>query len=440
MNPWQQKLDDTQIATKVHALDEKLASYDELALSVDDRSHLERIKAVIEQLRIIIENVAPEVVNLTAASTLTASLDNVNSYLDNWASTKDSTYLDNHIFNETNTIIQSIAALAPAVNLAEARAAITSLRRSAGQQKRIVENITKEIEIKGSLADTTIDEKLVEFNELIDTKVQSAKEKLVELDGEIKVATTQIDESKVAASKLSTEQNEAFNTAQTKRTEEFSDFVKEQENEAGGLLTSIANDAKTKVDTVKEKAEKSATLADEARVKSEKLLGIVSQNSLINDYSKNGLHEQKLSQRWQYTTLGLLIVTVSIGAVLAFYTNDDTSWQKIVARFGVLIATGSIAAYTASQSSEHKQAQRHSEHLSLQLSAVRPYLADVDDKKQRDSLLIKLAEKFFSEQKPKEIKSHRSKKKNTDENTINSEDLPGLIGAIINFMNTMNKK
>ena len=105
------------------------------------------------------------------------------------------------------------------------------------------------------------------------------------------------------------------------------------------------------------------------------------------------------------------------------------AWQKLIARLSVVAASGGLATYAAKQAAEHRQAQRQSEHMALQFSAVRPYLEDVTDKEQRDALLIKLADKFFSEKKIEQPKKKATKDK--EEEFISANDLLNFITALI---------
>lgn len=215
MNPWEQKFNETQMAAHIQSLSDKLATYDEAALSVEDRAHLNRIKAVNEQLNIVCENTPAELMNMNAATSIASNLSNISFYLDSWTSTKNPTYLNTHAFDETSSIIQSISALSPTINLPEARAAITSIRRSAGQQKRIVEEITQTIKDKGSLADATIDEKIFEAKGIINNDITMISKKLESITTESGELSEQLETVKSAANKLATEQTAAFNTAQT---------------------------------------------------------------------------------------------------------------------------------------------------------------------------------------------------------------------------------
>lgn len=429
MNPWEQKLDETQIAARIQSLSDKLATYDEDALSVDDRAYLERVKAINEQLSTLLENTPAELVSLSAATNIATSLSNISSYLDDWTSTGNATYLSSHILNETNSIIQSIGTLSPAVNLPEARAAITSIRRSAGQQKRIVEKITQEIKDKGSFADTTIDEKISEAKEAIDGDVAVVEKKLEDITAESNELAEQLETVKSASNKLATEQTTAFNTAQTERSKEFTELMTLKQSELDTTLDKLAKTTDEKSDAIKKAAEKDAKATEDAKNRAEKLLGIVSQDALISDYSKNAKREWWSSLVWQVVAAGSIIAAIVVAGFLAHEAGSDMAWQKLVAKLAIVAASGGLATYAAKQATEHRQAQRQSEHMSLQLSAVRPYLEDVADKEQRDALLIKLADKFFSEKKTDQPKKKTAKDKG--EELISANDLLNFIATLI---------
>lgn len=429
MNPWEQKLDETQIAARIQSLSDKLATYDEDALSVDDRAYLERVKAINEQLSTLLENTPAELVSLNAATNIATSLSNISSYLDNWTSTGNATYLSSHILNETNSIIQSIGTLSPAVNLPEARAAITSIRRSAGQQKRIVEKITQEIKDKGSFADTTIDEKISEAREAIDGDVAVVEKKLEDITAESNELAEQLETVKSASNKLATEQTTAFNTAQTERSKEFTELMTLKQSELDTTLDKLAKTTDEKSDAIKKAAEKDAKATEDAKNRAEKLLGIVSRDALISDYSKNAKREWWSSLVWQVVAAGSIIAAIVVAGFLAHEAGSDMAWQKLVAKLAIVAASGGLATYAAKQATEHRQAQRQSEHMSLQLSAVRPYLEDVADKEQRDALLIKLADKFFSEKKTDQPKKKTARDKG--EELISANDLLNFIATLI---------
>lgn len=429
MNSWEQKLKDSGLSDASENLTLRLDSYKEAELSIEDRDYLDKIRAVNEVLRAIIDNADPRIINYSALSSIVVYLNNINSYLNDWGGGTSPTYLSSYAMQQADMLLQQIPLVVPAMNIPEARAAITSLRRSVARQKTIVDSIISQIKEKGSLADTTIDNKIADAKEIIDNNTAVVEKKLEDITKETEELAEQLETVKSAANKLATEQTTEFNTTQTARSKEFTDLMSLKRNELTTTLNKLAEEANEKSDAINTAAEKSAKATEDAKKRAEKLLGIISEDALVNKYSKNALHERKVSTRWQRIAVAAIIGAIVWAGILAHEAAGDMVWQKLVARLSVAAASGGLATYAAKQATEHRQAQRQSEHMSLQLSAVRPYLEDITDKTKRDELLIKLAEKFFSEKKPN--RQQKKAPKDKGEEFISANDLLSFIATLI---------
>lgn len=429
MNPWEQKLKDSGLSDASENLALRLDSYKEAELSIEDRDYLDKIRAVNEVLRAIIDNADPRLINYSALSSIVACLHNINSYLNDWGGGTSPTYLSSYAIERVDMILQHIPLVIPAMNIPEARAAITSLRRSAARQKTIVDGIISQIKEKGSLADTTIDNKIADAKEIIDNNTAVVEKKLEDITKESEELAEQLETVKSAANKLSTEQTKAFNDAQTERSEKFTNLITIKQSELDTTLDKLAKKADEKSNAINMAAEKNAKATEDAKNRAEKLLRIVSQDALISDYSKNAKREWISSLVWQIVAALAIITAIVFAGILANEAGSNMAWQKLVAKITIVTASGGLATYAARQSTEHRQAQRQSEHMSLQLSAVRPYLEDITDKTKRDELLIKLAEKFFSEKKPN--RQQKKAPKDKGEEFISTNDLFRLIAMLI---------
>lgn len=429
MNPWEQKLKDSGLSDASENLTLRLDSYKEAELSIEDRDYLDKIRAVNEVLKAIINNADPRLINYSALSSIVAYLHNIDSYLNDWGGGTSPTYLSSYAIEQVDMILQYIPLVVPAMNIPEARAAITSLRRSAARQKTIVDGIISQIKEKGSLADTTIDNKIASAKETIDNNTALVEKKLEDVTRESQELAEQLETVKSAANKLSTDQTKAFNDAQIERSEKFTDLIALKQSELDTTLNKLAKETDEKSNAINIAAEKSAKATEDARKRAEKLLGIVSQDALISDYSKNAKREWISSLVWQIVAALAIITAIVFAGILANEASSDMAWQKLVAKITIVTASGGLATYAARQSTEHRQAQRQSEHMSLQLSAVRPYLEDITDKTKRDELLIKLAEKFFSEKKPN--RQQKKAPKDKGEEFISANDLLSFIATLI---------
>lgn len=386
MNPWEQKLKDSGLSDASENLTLRLDSYKEAELSIEDRDYLDKIRAVNEVLKAIIDNADPRLINYSALSSIVACLHNINSYLNDWGGGTSPTYLSSYAIEQVDMILQHIPLVIPAINIPEARAAITSLRRSAARQKTIVDGIISQIKEKGSLADTTIDNKIADAKEIIDNNTAVVEKKLEDITKESEELAEQLETVKSTANKLSTEQTKAFNDAQTERSEKFTNLITIKQSELETTLDELAKKADEKSNAINMAAEKNTKATEDAKNRAEKLLRIVSQDALISDYSKNAKREWISSLVWQIVAALAIITAIVFAGILANEAGSDMAWQKLVAKITIVTASGGLATYAARQSTEHRQAQRQSEHMSLQLSAVRPYLEDITDKTKRDEL------------------------------------------------------
>lgn len=430
MSPWEQKLNDSGLLAAAQAVESQLDTYNEAELSIEDRGYIDRIRTVNDIVLDIAQHADPKLINYSALQAIIPNLNNITSYLGSWDGGNSPTYLSTHAVAQLDSILQQLPLLVAAMNVPEARAAITSLRRSAARQKTIVDEITSKIEEKGSLADTTIDEKIAAAEKSINDNVAVVEKKLEDITTDSEEIAEQLDTVKTAANKLATEQTAAFNTAETERTKEFTNLMALKQTELETTLDGLAEKTNEKSEAIKKAAEKDAKATEDAKNRAEKILGIVSQDALISDYSENAKREWISSLVWQIVATGSIIAAIVVAGFLAHEAGSDMAWQKLIAKLAIVAASGGLATYAAKQATEHRQAQRHSEHMSLQLSAVRPYLEDVTDKAQRDALLIKLADKFFSEKRTDQPTT-KKRARDKGEEFMSANDLLSFIATLI---------
>lgn len=270
MNFWEQKLKDSGLLAATEHVAVKLDTHNEAELSIDDRNYLDKIRAVNEVLQSIAENADPRLVNYSALQTIVQYLNNISTYLNNWDGGTSPTYLSVHAIGQVDNILQQVPLVVAAVNTPEARTAITSLRRSATRQKTIVDNIISEIKEKGSLADTTIDDKVASAKEIIDADVATIEKKLEGITTKSEELVNQLETVKSAANKLSTEQTTAFNAAQTERSKKFTDLMTLKRSELDATLDTLAKKTDEKSNAINTAAEKNAKATEDAKKSSRK--------------------------------------------------------------------------------------------------------------------------------------------------------------------------
>ncbi len=173
-------------------------------------------------------------------------------------------------------------------------------------------------------------------------------------------------------------------------------MLAEKRTEAEGEVSGIKAEINEAVVATRASAaaELESVQASKARV--EEILGIVGEEALVGTYSKNATAEGETADRWRWIAVGAICFTIAIGLWLVIASGQPgTDWDRFAAKLALAIPGGGVAAYAASQASEHRHSQREAEHVALQLAALKPYLNDLEDGVERDKLLIEIANRMF---------------------------------------------
>lgn len=400
MSTWQDRLASSKVPSLINSVREQIESANAESVTTEERAVLDRLLQVMNLLESVVENSEAALINFDNLTAVENSLSNVGSYIQTWLTGNGTNYIDAYVIPETDTILRNLPLLSPAMNELVTKDVITSLRRSASQQKRVVDEIIEKIKAQGTLADETIAQKA----QAVSTKVDEVQEELNEV-------SEQLTSTRKDINQLATEQTTSFNTAENSRTKSFNEQLTSQQKSLDDSIKNLEKNAQQELQEVLSRTQESETGALAAREKAEKLLNIVSQDALVTDYSKNANAEKQSALIWQVVTALSLLAAIVYAGLLAGHADGNTAWQVIASKFGVVVASGALATYAGRQSAEHRNAQRNAEHMALQLSAVQPYLEGIEDRASREALLIKLADRLFSERKVTERISKKSPRK-----------------------------
>lgn len=323
-----------------------------------------------------------------------------------------------------DNILKQIPDLTPAVDVDGARKAVAGLNRSVGQYKRVVTREMDEITAKGTASEEAIDEKVAKAK----TEFEALDTKTVELDDELK-------EIKDSSSKLSTEQQLAFQKAENERNNTITQFVKTKTVEIADTfkkkedaIDKLTTDAKTKLTLVTQNAETSLKEIDN-------LLNIAGDKTLIHEYASSAKEDMDSANRWRIVTVVLLLIALGFSVWMAVDVTQNTpSWQSLVARAFVALFAGGIAGYTATQSSEHRKAQRSNQRTAHQLKALKPYLLAIEnDRKLKNEIIKTVADRIFSKEEPV-VRRGRNLLKSKEEAPVLTSQLVAVIAETVKQM------
>lgn len=420
MSKWEDRIQNSATYTAAKKL---LTRFDEVDLgnaSLEAIDDINRAKLVIELLVDRLNNTDNRLLSVSSIDNIGSYLSNVSSYFDNWQNTRDDTYLGISYMNGyIDSILSYIPSLTPAMDIKETRKAIAGLNRSVGQYKRTAAKEIDNISAKGTTAEKTIDEKVTEAK----NEFEALGVKIDELNKDLK-------DIKDSSNSISTEQQLSFTKSENVRNEAVNKFIEDQKRTIEETFSKKSDEADRITDDIDKKLNATEAKAEDSLARIDELLNIAGDKTLIHDYSSSAKEDMEAADRWRKITMFLLFAVLgfSCWVVYEIIHTKDTSWQFLVARAFVMLFAGGIAGYTATQSSEHRKAQRANQRTAHQLKALKPYLLSIEgDVKLRNEIIKTVAYRVFNNEENNQVKKSKGLFKSKEEAPIMSSQLIELL-------------
>ncbi len=420
MSKWENRI---QNSATYAAAKKLLTRFDEVDLgnaSLEAIDDINRAKLVIELLVDRLNNTDNRLLSVSSIDNIGSYLSNVSSYFDNWQNTRDDTYLGISYMNGyIDSILSYIPSLTPAMDIKETRKAIAGLNRSVGQYKRTAAKEIDNISAKGTTAEKTIDEKVTEAK----NEFEALGVKIDELNKDLK-------DIKDSSNSISTEQQLSFTKSENVRNEAVNKFIEDQKRTIEETFSKKSDEADRITDDIDKKLNATEAKAEDSLARIDELLNIAGDKTLIHDYSSSAKEDMEAADRWRKITMFLLFAVLgfSCWVVYEIIHTKDTSWQFLVARAFVMLFAGGIAGYTATQSSEHRKAQRANQRTAHQLKALKPYLLSIEgDVKLRNEIIKTVAYRIFNNEENNQVKKSKGLFKSKEEAPIMSSQLIELL-------------
>lgn len=420
MSKWEDRIQNSATYTAAKKL---LTRFDEVDLgnvSLEAIDDINRAKLVIELLIDRLNNTDDRLISISNLDNINNYLSGVSSCFDNWQNYRNDAYLDISYMNGyIDNILSYIPSLTPAMDIKETRKAIAGLNRSVGQYKRVAAKEINSISAKGAASEKTIDEKVTEAK----NEFETLGAKVAELNKDLK-------DIKDSSNKISAEQQLSFTKSENVRNEMVNKFIEEQKRTIEETFSKKSNEADRITDDIDKKLNATEAKAGDSLARIDELLNIAGDKTLIHDYSSSAKEDMEAADKWRkITTLLLFVVLIfSFWVVCEVIDTKDVSWQLLVARAFVMLFAGGVAGYTATQSSEHRKAQRANQRTAHQLKALKPYLLSIEgDVKLRNEIIKTVAYRIFNNEENNQVKKSKGLFKSKEEAPIMSSQLIELL-------------
>ena len=420
MSKWEDRIQNSATYTAAKKLLAKFNEINSDSVSIEAIDDINRAKLVIELLVDRLDNTDNRLLSVSSIDNIGSYLSNVSSYFDNWQNTRDDTYLGISYMNGyIDSILSYIPSLTPAMDIKETRKAIAGLNRSVGQYKRTAAKEIDNISAKGTTAEKTIDEKVTE-----------AKNEFEVLGVKIDELNKDLKDIKDSSNSISTEQQLSFTKSENVRNEAVNKFIEDQKRTIEETFSKKSDEADRITDDIDKKLNATEAKAEDSLARIDELLNMAGDKTLIHDYSSSAKEDTEAADRWRKITMFLLFAVLgfSCWVVYEIINTKDALWQFLIARAFVMLFAGGIAGYTATQSSEHRKAQRANQRTAHQLKALKPYLLSIEgDVKLRNEIIKTVAYRIFNNEENNQVKKSKGLFKSKEEAPIMSSQLIELL-------------
>ena len=420
MSKWEDRIQNSATYIAAKKLLARLNEIDSDSMSLEAIDDVNRAKLIIELLVDRLDYTDNRLLSVSSIDNIGSYLSSVSSCFDNWQNTRDDMYLGISYMNGyIDNILSYITSLTPAMDIKETRKAIAGLNRSVGQYKRVATKEINNISVKGTTAEKTIDE-----------KVNEAKKEFEALGVKIDELNKDLKDIKDSSNSISTEQQLSFTKSENVRNEMVNKFIEDQKRTIEEAFSKKSDEADRITDDIDKKLNATEAKAEDSLARIDELLNMAGDKTLIHDYSSSAKEDKIAAYVWSViTTILLLIMLVfSCWVVYEIIHTKDASWQFLVARAFVMLFAGGIAGYTATQSSEHRKAQRANQRTAHQLKALKPYLLSIEgDVKLRNEIIKTVAYRIFNNEEDNQVKKPKRLFRSKEEAPIMSSQLIELL-------------
>lgn len=420
MSKWEDRIQNSATYTAAKKLLARLNEIDSDSMSLEAIDAINRAKLVIELLVDRLDNTDSRLLSISNLDNISSHLSNASSCFDNWQNTRDDMYLGISYMNGyIDNILSYIPSLTPTMDIKETRKAIAGLNRQVGQYKRTAAKEIDSISAKGTAAEKTIDEKVTEAK----NEFEALGVKIDELNKDLK-------DIKDSSNSISTEQQLSFTKSENIRNEAVNKFIEDQKRTIEETFSKKSDEADRITDDIDKKLNATEAKAEDSLARIDELLNMAGDKTLIHDYSSSAKEDKIAAYVWSVITTILLLIMLgfSCWVVYEIIHTKDASWQFLVARAFVMLFAGGIAGYTATQSSEHRKAQRANQRTAHQLKALKPYLLSIEgDVKLRNEIIKTVAYRIFNNEEDNQVKKPKRLFRSKEEAPIMSSQLIELL-------------
>lgn len=402
MSRWEEQFEKHQIHDTISEL-EKFISVEFEDVEQKETTEKRRIHKILDIIKKVLSSLDPEIIPFN-------SLDSFNTQLKH---------------NDCYTQLSSYSGNGNIQYLITANNHLTKLLNQLSQYMILTDKFSVNDNIK------SIEKSFDDFSNSItiskdnlSSEITSLTKKIQENETYIEKLNNSIEQKKQETDSLISQWQQQFSSAQEQRTNDFTkwfDNIKEKSKET---LESHFEQNQENINKRSEEVESQLTsIIEDSDAKHKRILELyelTAGDSVGSAYLSNANDEKTEADTWRDRSIYFIIAT-AVWIFFAFIFNAGVSENGIDLVWGELIMSFSLtgvllygAAYSAQQSTKHRNNEKKARWFALEVKAIDPFISSLKETDQQE-LKKQLSEKLFAQSK----NSEDTDKKVIDEHAFN---------------------
>lgn len=279
------------------------------------------------------------------------------------------------------------------------------LREAAGNYRRAIGQFLRGVEddvetLRGRLAElnqsieqakASAAEAATDATQSIETSVAAAEQRLADV-------SSNVDAEKARFDTITTEYQRTLTQGESARATKADNALAEEIAKHEATRTEAEESFKAAADKLAEDAAAAIASLEEQREKALELVNATGAIAYSGSYGGYTAQQGKTAAVWAVITVAALVALVAFGVwqVLELRGGAAIDLTQLALRLIVTIPAFALVAFAARESGKHRENERRARRLELELAAIDPYLALLDEDKRKE-IKAQVARRMFAQ-------------------------------------------
>ena len=237
-----------------------------------------------------------------------------------------------------------------------------------------------------------------DFKSLVDQKIDSLANSIVEKEEELESLKTELDEKEKELEKISNtiiEKQTIVDGLNTTFQTNFDQIKASESTKFEEVRNGFQKQIETELKKIDTNTKDLIDRLDKKETEAKKLVNVIGNIGATGNYQRIAEAHKKSADNWRNIAIGFMTVLSIILLVTIWKIDGDTfNWQISLIRILSALVLTYPATYAARESAKHRKLENLNRKAELDLASINPFIEILDEKKKQE-IKEKLVEKYF---------------------------------------------